>query len=52
MLHHPDAPAQLIAQDEKLQREEPQVNQWVCMFFLVLNIGIMAVTSEWVSVLK
>ncbi|KAG1753706.1 uncharacterized protein EDB91DRAFT_413212 [Suillus paluster] len=47
MMNHPMTPAQLRLQEERLQREEPQVNQWVCICFLVANIGVMAVTSEW-----
>jgi len=47
MMNHPMTPEQFRKMEEKLQREEPEVNQWVCMFFLVLNIAIMAVTSEW-----
>ncbi|KAG0699865.1 hypothetical protein DFH29DRAFT_1013153 [Suillus ampliporus] len=47
MVNHPMAPAQLKLDEERLQREEPEVNQWVCICFLVVNIGIMAVTSEW-----
>ena len=29
--------------------EEPEVNQWVCLAMLVICIGIMAATAEWVG---
>ncbi|KAG2159006.1 uncharacterized protein EDB93DRAFT_1117574 [Suillus bovinus] len=47
LLTHSLAPAQFKVDDEKLQKEEPDVNQWVCICFLIVNIGVMAVTSEW-----
>jgi Ca2+:H+ antiporter len=46
-LTHSLTPAPLKAYAEKLEREEPEVNQWVCICFLIINIAIMAVTSEW-----
>ncbi|OJA13423.1 hypothetical protein AZE42_05781 [Rhizopogon vesiculosus] len=47
MLDHPKTPQQLLEEDKKLQRKEPEANQWVCICFLLFNIAIMAVTSEW-----
>ena len=31
------------------QKEGPEVNQWVCLAMLIICIGIMAATAEWVS---
>jgi Ca2+:H+ antiporter len=52
MNNHPMTPAQLKKVEEELQRKKPEVNQWVCIVFLLFNIAIMAVTSEWVSAVK
>ncbi|KAG2071976.1 hypothetical protein BDR04DRAFT_1097657 [Suillus decipiens] len=46
-LTHSLTPAQLKAYEEKLEQEEPEVNQWVCICALIVGIAIMAVTSEW-----
>jgi len=29
------------------QKEDPEVNQWVCLAMLIICIAIMAVTAEW-----
>ncbi|KAF9246915.1 hypothetical protein BU15DRAFT_57871 [Melanogaster broomeanus] len=47
MLNHPDAPQELKDEEAKLASVEPEVNQWVCLCFLALNVGIMAATAEW-----
>ncbi|KAF7341487.1 Vacuolar calcium ion transporter [Mycena venus] len=31
----------------ELDSEEPQVSQWVCIGMLIITIGIMAATAEW-----
>ena len=31
------------------QKEDPEVNQWVCLAMLIICIGIMAATAEWVG---
>jgi Ca2+:H+ antiporter len=49
MLNHPDAPQELKREEDKLAHQEPDVNQWVCLCFLALNVGVMAATAEWVS---
>jgi len=49
MLTHPDAPAGLRDTEDVLAQTEPEVNQWVCIFFLVCNVGIMAATAVWVG---
>ncbi|KAG1792449.1 uncharacterized protein HD556DRAFT_1379618 [Suillus plorans] len=46
-LTHSLTPAQLKAYEAKLQEEEPDVNQWVCIGALIVNIAVVAVTSEW-----
>ncbi|KAF9224306.1 hypothetical protein BS17DRAFT_779615 [Gyrodon lividus] len=47
MLNHPDAPKQLKYEEKKLAEEEPEINQWVCLCFLAINVGLMAATAEW-----
>ncbi|KAH7931352.1 hypothetical protein BV22DRAFT_998479 [Leucogyrophana mollusca] len=47
MRNHPTAPQRLREEDEELARTDPKVNQWVCLFFIAFNTGIMAVTAEW-----
>ncbi|KIK91699.1 hypothetical protein PAXRUDRAFT_830614 [Paxillus rubicundulus Ve08.2h10] len=47
MLNHPDAPQELKREENKLANQEPDVNQWVCLCFLAINVGIMAATAEW-----
>jgi Ca2+:H+ antiporter len=47
MLNHPNAPKELKTEEDKLAHEEPIVNQWVCLCFLAINVGIMATTAEW-----
>ncbi|KAE9395767.1 hypothetical protein BT96DRAFT_942184 [Gymnopus androsaceus JB14] len=43
----PDAPIELIEEERKLLEEEPEVNQWVCIAFLLATIAVMAPTAEW-----
>ena len=31
------------------QKKDPEVNQWICLAMLIICIGIMAATAEWVS---
>ncbi|KAL4082004.1 hypothetical protein V8B97DRAFT_1913879 [Scleroderma yunnanense] len=47
MLTHPEAPAELKDAEEKLAQMDPEINQWVCIAFLCVNVGIMAATAEW-----
>ncbi|KAJ6516216.1 hypothetical protein C8R45DRAFT_959313 [Mycena sanguinolenta] len=44
---HKLAPEAAKARAKELEESEPEVNQWVCMGMLVLTIGIMAATAEW-----
>ncbi|KAF8897209.1 hypothetical protein BD779DRAFT_1667217 [Infundibulicybe gibba] len=44
---HPLAPEALKREEEQLATERPEVNQWVCVVMLIISIGIMAATAEW-----
>ncbi|KAE9395773.1 hypothetical protein BT96DRAFT_825692 [Gymnopus androsaceus JB14] len=48
----PDAPTALLEEERKLLHEEPEVNQWVCIAFLLATIGLMAPSAEWVCSLS
>jgi Ca2+:H+ antiporter len=37
----------ILSQKEK--PELPEVNQWICLAMLIICIGLMAVTAEWVG---
>ena len=39
------------AQMARLQNTDPQVNQWVCLTMLIICIGLLATTAEWVGYL-
>ncbi|KAJ3897498.1 hypothetical protein F5879DRAFT_17235 [Lentinula edodes] len=43
----PDAPTAFLEEERALLNEEPEVNQWVCIVFLLATIAIMAPTAEW-----
>ncbi|KAJ3715570.1 hypothetical protein DFJ43DRAFT_1007234 [Lentinula guzmanii] len=43
----PDAPSALLEEERALLHEEPEVNQWVCIVFLLTTIAIIAPTAEW-----
>ncbi|KAJ6539025.1 hypothetical protein B0H19DRAFT_960734 [Mycena capillaripes] len=43
---HKDAPAEFKEMAEKMAEEEPEVNPWACLILLVLTVGLMAVTAE------
>ncbi|KAE9395768.1 hypothetical protein BT96DRAFT_885406 [Gymnopus androsaceus JB14] len=42
----PDAPTALLEEELKLFHGEPEVNQWVCIGFLLATIGLMAPSAE------
>lgn len=44
---HPQTPKALREEEAELQRNDPHINQYVCIVMLVLTIGIMATTAEW-----
>ena len=33
------------------KKKDPEVNQWVCLAMLIICIGILAATAEWVGCL-
>ena len=39
------------AQRALLQDTDPQVNQWICLTMLIICIGLLAATAEWVCYL-
>ncbi|KAF9056924.1 hypothetical protein BDP27DRAFT_1241851 [Rhodocollybia butyracea] len=43
----PDAPAAVIEEEEELLEEVPEVNPWVCIALLVVTIGLIAPTTEY-----
>ncbi|KAI0804620.1 hypothetical protein BC629DRAFT_1488445 [Irpex lacteus] len=42
----PNAPLQLKQEEQHLAHAEPDVNPWVCILLLVVTVGIMAATAE------
>ncbi|KAI5122407.1 hypothetical protein M0805_002957 [Coniferiporia weirii] len=42
----PNAPPELRHREEHLRQEDPEVNPWFCIVFLVVTIAIMAITAE------
>jgi hypothetical protein len=46
---HPQAPAALKQEEYELIATDPEVNQYVCIAMILVSIGIMAATAEWVS---
>lgn len=47
-LVEPDAPAAIKEREHELAHENPKVNPWFCMVFLLITVAIMAVTAEFV----
>ncbi|KAF5390759.1 hypothetical protein D9757_004441 [Collybiopsis confluens] len=43
------APSALLEEERDLLHEEPEVNQYVCIAFLLCTIAVMAPTAEWAS---
>ncbi|KAH9849126.1 hypothetical protein C2E23DRAFT_888514 [Lenzites betulinus] len=41
-----DAPVEIHHAEEHLLREEPLVNPWACMLLLLITVGLMAPTAE------
>jgi len=52
MMEYPQTPPPFKKVVKNQKAKQPDVNQWVCILFLILNIGVMAATSEWVCVVK
>ncbi|KDQ57906.1 hypothetical protein JAAARDRAFT_34718 [Jaapia argillacea MUCL 33604] len=47
LLPHPNAPEDILHQEQELEEGDPEVNPWACIAMLVVTIGIMAATAEW-----
>ncbi|KAJ6567185.1 hypothetical protein DFH09DRAFT_1314304 [Mycena vulgaris] len=47
LAQHKLAPEALKDRALEMENEDPEVNQWVCIAMLVVTIGIMAATAEW-----
>ncbi|KAJ3712667.1 hypothetical protein C8R42DRAFT_594345 [Lentinula raphanica] len=45
----PDAPAAIVQQERDLLEKEPEINPWVCMILLVLTIGLIAPTTQFLA---
>ncbi|PBK82190.1 hypothetical protein ARMGADRAFT_946945 [Armillaria gallica] len=45
--HLPNAPEEMKVREQKLAKEEPEVSQWVCIIMLIITIGLMTATAEW-----
>lgn len=43
---HAELPATIREHEEKLAHEEPEVNQWVNIIVIIISVGLMAVTAE------
>lgn len=44
---HPSAPEEVLREVHRLAHEDPKMNQWVCIVVLVVIVGVMAATAEW-----
>jgi len=44
---HPQAPVALKHEEDHYIAADPEVNQWVCIAMIIVSIGIMAATAEW-----
>jgi Ca2+:H+ antiporter len=47
LAQHKLAPEALKERANEINESEPEVNQWVCIGMLIVTIGIMAATAEW-----
>jgi len=47
LAQHKLAPEALKERALEIDNEEPEVNQWVCIGMLIVTIGLMAATAEW-----
>ncbi|PPR02488.1 hypothetical protein CVT24_002037 [Panaeolus cyanescens] len=43
----PLAPEALKDHAERLRREDPEVNQWLCLIVLTICLGLLGATAEW-----
>jgi Ca2+:H+ antiporter len=47
LAEHKLAPEALKSKAKVMEEEEPEVNQWVCIAVIIVTVGIMAATAEW-----
>lgn len=47
LAYHPLAPEALREREKQLAETEPEVNQYVCIVILLVCIGLLATTAEW-----
>ncbi|KAF9527191.1 hypothetical protein CPB83DRAFT_769027 [Crepidotus variabilis] len=45
----PNAPEALQHEADKLEHEDPEVNQWVCLVMLAVCMALLAITAEWIG---
>lgn len=45
----PNAPKAIHEEELYLHTTDPELNQWVAIVVLIITIGLMAATAEWVS---
>lgn len=45
---HPEIPAEALRKEQELAEAEPDVNPWACLILLVITVGLMGVTAEFV----
>jgi Ca2+:H+ antiporter len=43
---HPEIPAEALRKEQELAEAEPDVNPWACIIVLVITVGLMGVTAE------
>ncbi|TFY79083.1 hypothetical protein EWM64_g4931 [Hericium alpestre] len=41
------APADLVAKERELREADPEINPWACSLLLLLCVGLMGATAEW-----
>lgn len=46
----PNATRAEVDLEKKAEEEEPDINPWAGIVMIVVTVGIMAATAEWVSV--
>lgn len=46
----PNAPRAVHEEEHYLDTADPELNQWVAIVVLIITIGLMAATAEWVRV--
>jgi hypothetical protein len=45
---HPEIPAEALRKEQELAVAKPDVNPWACIMVLVVTVGLMGVTAEFV----